>query len=62
MAFINEYISKEDIEKYGLRDLIHRYKKYSDRWKRYTAVPDLDRKPYWAIDRDRDIWLMCRFK
>ena len=35
MAFINEYISNEDIEKYHLKELIEKYK-------RYTYSPDID--------------------
>jgi hypothetical protein len=50
MAFINEYISEEDIEKYDLKKLIEKYK-------RYTYSPDLD-NINWTIDKENDIWLV----
>ena len=50
MAFINEYISEEDIEKYDLKKLIEKYK-------RYTYSPDIDDID-WTIDRENDIWLI----
>jgi len=50
MAFINEYISEEDIEKYDLKKLIEKYK-------RYTYSPDLDDID-WTVDRENDIWFV----
>ena len=50
MAFVNEYISNENIEKYHLKDLIVKYK-------RYTYSPDID-NINWTIDKEEDIWLI----
>ncbi len=56
MAFVNEYVSKEDIEKYGLDEL---YKKYSKIANNYNAVRNgLHNKSEWMVDRENDIWLM----
>ena len=55
MAFVNEWVSKEDIEKYGLVDLCKKYQ--GDEWK-YIGVKDPNRKIDWTIDRERDIWLI----
>ncbi len=49
MAFVNEYISQEDIEKYGLNKLWASYHI------NYDKIPD---GKSWTIDRDREIWLM----
>ena len=55
MAFVAEYISKEDIKKY---DIINRV---DQRLAKYHYNPQ---KPYqikwldWVIDRQRDIWLI----
>ena len=46
MAFVNEYISDEDVEKYGiaqLRDEFHAYRQ---------------EKFYWTRDRERDAYLV----
>jgi len=50
MAFINEYISDEDVEKYNLKELI-------DKYKRYTYSPRLD-DINWTVDKENDIWLI----
>jgi len=50
MAFVNEYISDEDIERYHLKNLIEKYK-------RYTYSPDID-NINWTIDKEEDIWLI----
>ena len=50
MTFVNEYISNEDIEKYHLKDLIEKYK-------RYTYSPDID-NINWTIDKEENIWLI----
>jgi len=50
MAFINEYISDEDVEKYNLKELI-------DKYKRYTYSPRLDNIS-WTVDKENDIWLI----
>jgi len=50
MAFINEYISEEDIEKYQLKELIEKYK-------RYNSSPDFD-NINWTIDKEEDTWFI----
>ena len=48
MAFVNEYISDEDVEKYGirqLRDELHANYATREHWE-------------WTIDRERDAYLM----
>ena len=49
MAFVNEYISQEDIQKYSLNEL---WVSYSGN---YDRLPD---EQEWVIDRDRECWLM----
>ena len=49
MAFVNEYISQEDIQKYSLNELWASYRSKDDK------VPD---GKEWVIDRDRECWLM----
>jgi len=52
MAFVNEYVSQEDIEKYGLDKL---YKKYMEITRhKPTIKSDLN----WIIDRERESWFM----
>lgn len=50
MAFVNEYITEEDKEKYGLDTL----------WAKYHDVlhQKLPNKKDWTIDRERESWLM----
>ena len=46
MAFVNEYVSDEDVEKYGiaqLRDELHAYHQ---------------RRYHWTRDRERDVYLV----
>lgn len=50
MAFVNEYITEEDKEKYGL-DLL--WKKYDHSYKK-----NFPSKKGWTIDREKEIWLM----
>ena len=56
MAFINEYVSQEDIAKYGLDEL---FRKYRENDLKYTATvnPTIENPTNWTIDRDREIWL-----
>jgi hypothetical protein len=52
MAFVNEYVSPEDIKKYKLDEQFlwcHR---------EYTSLPS-DFQPSWTIDRARNIYLMA---
>lgn len=44
MAFVNEYISEADIEKYGIKELDEKFRKGHY-------------KPDWTIDHERDIYL-----
>ncbi|RXI43664.1 hypothetical protein CRU99_06950 [Malaciobacter mytili] len=51
MEFINEYVSKENIEKYKLFELMEHYKEKS--------MSEKDREDYhlyWVINKQRDIW------
>jgi len=50
VAFVNEYISQEDKEKYELDEL----------WASYHDVSSqkLPHKKGWTIDREREIWLL----
>lgn len=54
MAFVNEYETKEDIEKYGLFELRC---KYSRALQGDTKENYQERKHIWTIDRERGIWL-----
>ncbi len=56
MAFIKEYISQEDIEKYGIRELHQHYSRLAkDRYALRNGL--MDEKP-WMVDRKRDLWFM----
>jgi len=55
MAFVNEYATQEDIEKYGLAELHEHYTKLADRGGYYEG---LDGKDPWIVDREREIWFM----
>ncbi len=55
MAFVNEWISQEDIEKYGLVALCAEYSKDDSK---YTAVKNPKDEIDWTIDREREIWLI----
>ncbi len=54
MAFVNEYISQEDIKRYNLIELQNYYYKldYSDPFDPKTE------KLRWTIDKERNIWLL----
>lgn len=50
MAFVNEWISQEDIEKYGIIKLKDDYlKKDYSRYKEWMKL-------HWCVDREREIW------
>lgn len=55
MAFVNELIPQEDIEKYGLVALCAEYSKDDSK---YVGVQDPTWKFDWAIDREKEIWLI----
>jgi hypothetical protein len=54
MAFVNEYVSQEDIEKYGLDKL---FRKYRENDLKYAATvnPTIKNPTNWTIDRERDL-------
>jgi len=51
MAFINEYISEENIEKYQINELRNSYSKYKNHPKKHH-------RHHWTIDTEREIWFM----
>ena len=55
MAFVNEYISQEDMEKYGLIKLMNHYYKLDGRFHPFNPKT---RKLSWTIDKERGIWLL----
>ena len=55
MAFTNEYVSSEDLEKYDLIALKDHYlKKDGGCYKEYMKL-------HWAIDKQKGIWLMYMY-
>lgn len=44
MAFINEFVSPEDMEKYGLREINKKYRMF-------------DGSTDWTVDKERDIYI-----
>lgn len=46
MAFVNEYVSDEDVKKYGLEEINRRYSKI-----------DIPGRFSWTVDRERNIYL-----
>ena len=54
MGFVNEYMSQEDIEKYGFEGLA---KKYSDLYDSSSFLID----SHWTVDKERESWL-CWFR
>ena len=55
MAFVAEYISKEDIEKYGVIDIVNSSRaNFGELPLGNQRIEQLD----WVIDRQRDIWLI----
>ena len=53
MAFVNEWISQEDIEKYGLIALKDSYLK-----KDYSGYKE-SMKLHWCVDKERDLVYVC---
>ena len=54
MAFVNEYISQEDIEKYDLIELMNYYYELD-----YSGpFNPKHRKLSWTVDKERNIWLL----
>ena len=54
MAFVNEWISQEDIKKYGFEELAEKYVRLLER-------DGFLREPDWTVDRERESWL-CWFR
>ncbi len=50
MAFINEWMSQEDIKKYRFKELAEKYVRLLER-------DVFLRKPNWTVDRERSVWL-----
>jgi len=48
MAFVNEYVEQEDIEKFELDELYNSYHKSNK-----TPLPNTMYKHYWTIDREK---------
>ncbi len=53
MGFINEYISKENIEKYDIFGIRNKFLSERDK---ITKDDEKNYKTQWIIDRERDIW------
>ena len=51
MAFINEYISEEDIEKYQINEVMNSYQGEGEFPKKYY-------KHLWTIDKEKESWFM----
>lgn len=56
MAFVNEFVSEEDIEKYDLDALWNRYNQRGEQMPALRLSGSY--KHYWTIDRELDVWLM----
>jgi len=56
MAFVNELVPKEDIEKYGLDELYRHYSRLAGNSN--AARWGLDGNQSWIVDREREIWFM----
>ena len=54
MAFVNEYVSEEDIKKYNINEI---WLSHHPEYKRKGRTSS--NSPYnWTIDREREVWLM----
>ena len=53
MAFVNEYMSQEDVKKYGFEELVQQYVTFAGR-------EGFLREPDWTVDEERENWL-CWF-
>ena len=52
MDFVNEYISEEDIKKYGIREIWDQFHPFS------KNDMNLLKKHSWTVDRDRDVFFI----
>ena len=55
MAFVNEFVSEEDIQRFGLDELMRHFNPLSLGWSK--GRPEAFRHT-WTIDRERGLWLM----
>lgn len=51
MAFVNEYISEEDIKKYEIREIWDKFHPFS------KNDMNLLKKHSWTVDKERDVFL-----
>ncbi|WP_037585254.1 hypothetical protein [Stenoxybacter acetivorans] len=58
MAFVNEIISEEDIQKYGLDELMGDFYPFDLDWGKGGKGRPPFFKHVWTIDRERDIYFM----
>jgi hypothetical protein len=57
MAFVNEYISDENIDKFQIDELMNNVQsKNSKREKK--PFPSQNYKHHWTVDKEREIWFM----
>ena len=56
MAFVNEYVNQEDIEKYGLIKLMNHYYKLDGSFHPFDPQT---RKLSWTIDKERELAFTC---
>lgn len=56
MAFVNEYISEEDIKKYDIKGIFQQLQVW--RWKDIFENPLPGSRLHWTIDRERDVFVM----
>lgn len=54
MAFVNEYMTQEDVKKYGFEELVQQYVTFAGR-------EGFLREPDWTVDKERESWL-CWFR
>lgn len=53
MAFVNEYVSEENVKKFSLEEIIFRF---SPEWRSPGIPPEY--RFSWTVDRERNIYLM----
>ena len=57
MAFVNEYISDEDMKKYNLIELMDYYRKLDGSFHPFNLA-SVGGRLSWTIDKERNIWLL----
>ncbi|WP_037588120.1 hypothetical protein [Stenoxybacter acetivorans] len=58
MAFVNEIVSEEDIQKYGLDELMSDFNPFSLYWRKNIKERPSTFRHAWTIDRERNIYFM----